>query len=336
MKSSRIFPGGMADVRRIVASVALVLLPALAQAQDDPIVRVSTTYGDFSIELFESQTPQTVANFLGYVNRGDYRRTFIHRVQSDFVVQGGGYRFISGCSDGVRPCGPRAIPAREAVVNEPGISNTRGTLAMAKLGGDPDSATSQWFVNLADNSENLDEQNGGFTVFGQVLGDGMDVVDRIGEQTTYNLCDSENSCFASTIPLRNFENAGRFPVDQHFIHINPTPVSRFSSNLHVFERANGLLITTVDGGEDLGVFSLRLQLVSDTPDIVFELLPDTMIPLGIRPDTSAVWNPETGRLEIPQVELNSPDGSVDVITDLEFSLLSEQPMRFVLESWQPQ
>ncbi len=334
MKSSRIFPAGKSGLRSIAVTMALMLLPAMAQAQDNPVVRVSTTYGDFSIELFDEQTPRTVANFLGYVNRGDYRRTFIHRVQPEFVVQGGGFRFIPGCSEGVRPCGPVEIPTRDPVVNEPGISNTRGTVAMAKLGDDPDSATSQWFVNLEDNSENLDEQNGGFTVFGQVLGDGMEVVDRIGEQPDYNLCDTQNSCYATDIPLRNFENAGRFPVDEHFIHINPTPVSRFSSGLHVFERDSGLLITTVDGGEALGVFSLRLQLVADGQDIVFELLPDTMIPLGIQPESSAVWNPETGRLEIPRVELNSPDGSVEVITDLVFSLLSEEPMRLVLESWQ--
>ncbi len=112
------------------------------------------------IDLFEEETPETVANFLNYVNDGDYANTFIHRSVAGFVIQGGGFTFI----DGER----QSVPTDPPVVNEPGISNLRGTIAMAKLSGDPNSATSQWFINLADNAENLDGQNGGFTVFGQV------------------------------------------------------------------------------------------------------------------------------------------------------------------------
>jgi len=84
------------------------------------------------------------------------------------------------------------------VTNEPGISNTRGTIAMAKLGGDPNSATNQWFFNLTDNSF-LDSSNGGFTIFGQVIGDGMDVVDAIADLPTFHFA----SPFAE-IPLRDY------------------------------------------------------------------------------------------------------------------------------------
>ena len=153
----------------------------LSASFDDParagtIVQFDTVLGSFEAELFEAQTPATVANFLNYVYGGDYTSSLIHRSVEDFVVQGGGFTY-PGWYD---------VPADAPVVNEPGISNVRGTIAMAKLDGDPNSATSQIFVNLADNSDPLDTDNGGFTVFGQVLGNGMDVVDAIAAVPTYD------------------------------------------------------------------------------------------------------------------------------------------------------
>lgn len=143
----------------------------LLSVSTDSVVRFDTTLGSFDVQLFNDLTPQTVANFLQYVNSGEYDNTLIHRSVPGFVVQGGGYN-----ADTLDH-----IPTFAPVVNEffPENSNTRGKIAMAKLGGDPDSATSEFFFNLADNSNNLDNQNGGFTSFGIVLGNGMDVVDKI-------------------------------------------------------------------------------------------------------------------------------------------------------------
>ena len=136
------------------------------------IVTVNTVVGSFQIELYDNATPATVANFLKYVTDGDYNNTFFHRLVPGFVLQGGGYTF-DGTAD--------HIAADPPVVNEfdPSRSNLRGTIAMAKLGSGPDTATTEWFVNLGNNSANLDNQNGGFTVFGQVLGNGMQIVDAI-------------------------------------------------------------------------------------------------------------------------------------------------------------
>jgi cyclophilin family peptidyl-prolyl cis-trans isomerase len=137
-----------------------------------------TNLGKIDVELFDDITPKTVANFFHYVSNGDYTNTIIHRSVPGFIIQGGGF-FIEGNSIST-------IPADSPVENEYNISNTRGTLAMAKLGGDPDSATTQWFFNLSDNSSILDNQNGGFTVFGQAVGESMNVVDTIAELSVFD------------------------------------------------------------------------------------------------------------------------------------------------------
>lgn len=135
----------------------------------NPIARVTTNLGSIDIELFRDQTPLTVANFLTYANRGVWDRTFFHRLVNNFVIQGGGFFAEAGLG---------AIPDDPAVQNEPGISNLRGTVAMAKIGGNPNSATNEWFFNLSDNSANLDNQNGGFTVFAEIVNaQGFEVLD---------------------------------------------------------------------------------------------------------------------------------------------------------------
>ena len=161
------------------------------------MVRFSSNVGEIDIELFDTEKPLTVANFLSYVNAGQYNQTFIHRSVPGFVIQGGGFG-LNGTS--VLP-----VTTNAAVQNEPGISNLRGTVAMAKLGDDPNSATSQWFINLEDNAENLDAQNGGFTVFGRVVGNGMAVADRIAAFSTYNATAQLGGAFGN-LPLQSVTN----------------------------------------------------------------------------------------------------------------------------------
>ncbi|MEM9007883.1 MAG: peptidylprolyl isomerase [Cyanobacteria bacterium P01_F01_bin.86] len=138
--------------------------------------------------------PLTVQNFLNYVNDGDYTNSIIHRSIADFVVQGGGFTVEDSNVD--------SVPSDPPVQNEfsSDRSNVQGTIAMAKLGNDPDSATNQWFFNLEDNSASLDSQNGGFTVFGQVLSDAdLAVVDAIADVNTFD-GTSLNPAF-SDLPL---------------------------------------------------------------------------------------------------------------------------------------
>ncbi|MEQ1852005.1 MAG: fibronectin type III domain-containing protein [Chthoniobacteraceae bacterium] len=142
-----------------LGTVAPVALDTkFSDADTESAVRMVTTKGNVDIVLYSSTAPQTVANFFAY----DYSNVLFHRAPSGFVVQGGGYRTYAA------PDVFEHIATSAPVPNEPGISNTFGTVAMAKVGDDPDSATSEFFFNIGDNSANLDNQNGGFTVFGRI------------------------------------------------------------------------------------------------------------------------------------------------------------------------
>jgi cyclophilin family peptidyl-prolyl cis-trans isomerase len=167
---------------------------ALSTIVNATIVEVQTTEGSFQINLFDNATPETVANFLNYVEQNAYDNVVFHRLELDFVLQGGGFTF----DETLDP-----IERMSPIVNEPVYSNVRGTIAMAKVPDQPNSATSQWFINLVDNNlidttYNLDVQNGGFTVFGQIIGDGMDLIDQMSQfrcagyplvNTTVDQCD---------------------------------------------------------------------------------------------------------------------------------------------------
>lgn len=182
-----------------LASLSLLALAALsAPARAQPYVCVESSLGNFCIELFDEVAPRTVANFLNYVRGGDYNNTFIHRSVPGFVIQGGGYYYTGGTS-------VTEVPKDPAVVNEFNRSNLRGTIAMAKMGNDPNSATSEWFINLGNNSANLDGQNGGFTVFGQVLGNGMAVVDAIASRQPRDLSFNLGGAFTD-VPMLKIDN----------------------------------------------------------------------------------------------------------------------------------
>jgi peptidyl-prolyl cis-trans isomerase A (cyclophilin A) len=143
-------------------------------AAKNPIVAMETTMGTIKIELFADKAPITSKNFLDYVNLGFYAGTVFHRVAPGFVIQGGGY---------LENLTPK--PTMPGIKNESknGLKNLRGTLSMARY-DDPNSATSQFFINLADNSS-LDPSGGGwgYAVFGKVI-EGMEVVDKIAAVKT--------------------------------------------------------------------------------------------------------------------------------------------------------
>lgn len=178
---------------------------ALGQStQTRTFVRMETVLGDIDIELYNDITPLTVANFVeNYVNEGKYNNSFIHRSVPDFIIQGGGFKVRDNAIYNVGQYPP--------VVNEFNLSNKRGTIAMAKLGGDPDSATNQWFFSLDDNAANLDNQNGGFTVFGRVIGDGMIVVDAIAALLIYDFSNIHSAW--SDLPLIDYQEPDQLALE---------------------------------------------------------------------------------------------------------------------------
>jgi peptidyl-prolyl cis-trans isomerase A (cyclophilin A) len=286
-------------------------------AQAGTIVRISTTVGDFSIELLPDEAPLTVQNFLNYVNRGDYNQTFIHRAEDSFVVQGGGFSF--------KPfVGPISVPLDPPVPNEFNVSNTRGTLAMAKFGDDPDSATSQWFVNLMDNSENLDNTNGGFTVFANVLGDGMEVLDAINNLSTILLSQQR----FPTIPY--VTDAYTDPFD--FVYLNMEVVDRFSEAINVYESSSTTLTTSIDVNDGVEVYSLNMSLIEDGANIVFQVNSDSIIKLRSAPAGTATYSTSDNRLRFPSIEANL-NGSVQTITNVVMVLSDLDDLILTLESF---
>lgn len=161
-----------------VAALYLVSAPTQAQSGDEdatmPEVRFETSQGDFVLELRPDVAPETVENFLQYARDGFYEGTVFHRVIAGFMIQGGG--FTAELS---------RKPTRDPIVNEASkdLPNQRGTIAMART-NNPDSATSQFFINVVDNDAlNAGVRGAGYAVFGEVT-EGMDVVDAIAAVET--------------------------------------------------------------------------------------------------------------------------------------------------------
>ena len=164
-------------VPQFILACLLLCQSLLGLAADNPQIKIQTSQGDILVELYPDKAPKTVANFLQYVDEGFYTNTLFHRVIDGFMIQGGGFT----------PQFERK-PTRAPVLNEAdnGLKNSRGTIAMART-FEPHSATAQFYINVADNT-NLDHtdktpRGWGYTVFGKVV-HGMDIVDTIKAQPT--------------------------------------------------------------------------------------------------------------------------------------------------------
>ena len=239
----------------------------LSQNFDDPLTTGQIARFEFAdnslgggvteVLLFDQTgegAPETVANFVNYVEDNDYASSVVHRSVPGFIVQGGGFAVPPELNFQPNLDAIEEIPADPAVVNEfsPSRSNTRGTIAMAKLGNDPNSATNQWFFNLNDNSGNLDAQNEGFTVFGEVLTpEDLAAIDAIAQLQT---SDASRS-FSQPAP----QFAGAFtdvpviiedPENASFVGINNVTLLQEPELEFTVENSNPELVdATINDGE---------------------------------------------------------------------------------------
>lgn len=192
----------------------------IASADDattpNPQVLIQTSQGDIRLVLLPEQAPQTVANFLAYVDANAYDGTIFHRVIPDFMIQGGGFD-----TEYARR------PTREPITNEAdnGLQNTRGTIAMARTSA-PHSATNQFFINVSDNAF-LDHQRKtrrgwGYAVFGRVV-DGMDVAEAISTVETGSAGPFARDAPLETIVIERIRRVAPSPANEPPDTATPAP-----------------------------------------------------------------------------------------------------------------
>jgi len=225
---------------------SLLSLPAFATT-----VRLQTNLGDIDILMLEQDAPKNVANFLTYVNNGDYDNSIFHRLIYGFVLQGGQYY-----SDGSKLLN---IPANAPVVNEFKVSNTKYTVSMAKLGGQPNSATNNFFINLNNNSANLDFTNDGFTVFGKIT-QGQEVVDTIA--SLYHQC-------SECEPL--YKYVGVKPGLDNLVYINKAYV--LSDKFQINAGLSGAWFNPATNGQGVYLEVLPTSKVIVAAWFTYDLLP---------------------------------------------------------------
>lgn len=311
----------------------LVCLPAsgaFAQQTDPDIVEVvcfKTNMGEFCLRMFQQDAPQTVANFLKYVTDGDFDGLVFHRSVPGFIVQTGGYKFDN-------QVGMYAIPKDPAVVNEFKRSNKRGTVAMAKQDGNPNSATNEWFINLADsNAANLDAQNGGFTVFAEVV-IGMDVVDNIARLPRLNISNVFGGAFQeipmldydSSFAATDFVTVSKAQVEQRSLTPPPTAQDPFPGVVTVTTFADTVFSAPVQWTDGKLYRMIFVQSTTTAPPYVFTV--DTQLITAPKDTGQARARFDGQYLTIPSVKIVG-----GIVTDVRLKLTDRRLLQFTLESF---
>jgi cyclophilin family peptidyl-prolyl cis-trans isomerase len=187
----------MSRLRTIGCLIAFTTF--LSSAGAGTLVQFRTVFGDMEVELYDQDKPVTVQNFLNYIESGRYQNEIAHRLVPGFVIQGGGFTLVSNT---ITP-----VPTFPPITNEFGVgrqfSNVYGTIAMAKLGGDTNSATSQWYFNLTNNAFlDAPDTNDFFVVFGHVI-KGTNVLNVMNQFQYWNGTQTSNLVYNWGSPFDN-------------------------------------------------------------------------------------------------------------------------------------
>jgi len=264
---------------------------------------------------------------LRYVNNGDYVNNLIHRSVPGFVIQGGGFRWNEDESKGI-------VNSYGNISNEFALSNLRGTVAMAKLGNDPNSASNQWFINLADNSANLDAQNGGFAVFA-VVAYGMEVVDRIASLRRVNLVNSVGNSAFDTVPTTAALTATQVgyadmvivkrAYTSDMLPFHCTPNVNVEALAELCSSSVTFPVQMLPSGQ---VYRATLELVATKPNLVLRVKTGSLVTLAATPVSLAKFDSGKGLLTVPSVRVGG-----NVFTDVQLSLTDSVKMEFTVTGY---
>ena len=304
--------------------------PGEGETLYEDAVCVDTNVGEFCMELLPEAAPETVENFLNYVTSGRYDDTLVHRSVPNFVIQAGGYRS--------NPLGA-GIQRDGTIQNEFSLSNTRGTVSMARIGGQINSATSEWFVNLVNNAQ-LDTVDGGFTVFARVIS-GMSVVDAIGNLPRTNQQNGLGNAFGE-LPLTDQDNDGIQADDLVLVqrvYVTDVIVDDSDNGTGGGDGGTGGIITTATYSALLATINLpvyinntlyRVIMARDItqPGIVMRVDTTRIYYLADVGQETATMNLDSGILFVPSINVLGT-----IVTDVEFELVDYETLSFKLRSY---
>ena len=323
--NSSIFGGAQSRFRPLRLSVllALLCLSAATWTEAGTIVEVQTSFGNFYLEIDEESAPVTGGNFLNYVRSGRYNNTFIHGAIGGSLIRGGGYTYTN-CADG-----PERIELDSPIpLEETGLSNLDGTIVAHRPSNDVNGATSEWFINLGADID-LDTRDGGYAVFGIVLGDGLDVVRNI------SLANLVRLGFFLETPTSNYlesaVNCQQFSRDNLIMVLMEVVNEDSLAATASFDSATALLEVNVDLGRD-GFIRVPFSVaVSDEQTIISARL-ESAVDLQQPVPNMAHYDAGSGLLRINSIAI---DGEV-LYRDVVFELSDVMSTTFVLRSSEQQ